>query len=169
MAITKHKKHEIVKDLKEGFKKAQVIIFVNFHGLSVSAVSDLRKKLKEVGTNYKVVKKTLIKKTLEDFNFNGEIPELDGEVAIAFSENEPVAPAKIIKDFSKKNSVKLLGGVFENKYIDEKTMIILANIPPKEVLLAQFVNVINSPIQGMVVALNEISTKFVRILSQIKK
>ncbi|MBU3926015.1 50S ribosomal protein L10 [Patescibacteria group bacterium] len=169
MAITKHKKHEIVKDLKEGFKKAQVIIFVNFHGLSVSAVSDLRKKLKEVGTNYKVVKKTLIKKTLEDFNFNGEIPELDGEVAIAFSENEPVAPAKIIKDFSKKNSVKLLGGVFENKYIDGKTMIILANIPPKEVLLAQFVNVINSPIQGMVVALNEISTKFVRILSQIKK
>lgn len=169
MAITRQKKEETIKDLKEKLKKSQVIIFVNFHGLNVSAVSNLRRKLMEIGTGYKVVKKTLIKKTLEDSGFEGEFPELEGEVAVAFSESDPIAPARLIKDFSKKNSIKLAGGVFENKYIDGKTVIMLANIPPREALLGQLVNVINSPIQGVVVALNGVAKNFVSVLSQIKK
>ncbi len=167
MPITRQKKEETIKDLKEKLKKSQVIIFVNFHGLNVLAVSNLRIKLREIGAGYKVVKKTLIKKTLEDFGFEGEFPELEGETAVVFSGSDPIAPARLIKDFSKKNSIKLAAGVFENKYIDGKTVIMLANIPPREILLGQLANVINSPIQGMVVALNGIMGNCVRVLNQI--
>lgn len=169
MAITRQKKEETIKDLKEKLKKSQVIIFVNFHGLNVLAVSDLRRKLREIDTGYKVVKKTLIKKTLENFGLEGEFPELEGEVAVVFSESDPIAPAKLIKEFAKKNSIKLVAGVFENKYIDGNTVVMLANIPPREVLLGQLVNVINSPIQGLVVTLNGVISKFVRTLGEIAK
>lgn len=168
MAITRQKKEETIKDLKEKLKKSQVIIFANFHRLNVSAVSDLRRKLKEIGAGYKVAKKTLIKKTMEDFGFEGGFPDLEGEIAVVFSDSDPIAPAKLIKDFSKKNSIKLAAGVFENKYIDGNTVIMLANIPPREVLLGQLANVINSPIQGLVVALNGIIGNCVRVLNQIK-
>jgi len=168
MAITKEKKHEIVKELKEELKKARLIIFVNFHGLSVSSSRDLRKILRGLNTGYVVAKKSLIRKALEEFGFAGQMPELGGEMAMAFSEEESIEPIKALNVFSKKNGIKLAGGIFENKYIDNKTVIMLANIPPREVLLAQFVNVINSPVQGLVVALNDVSGKFVRILNQIK-
>ena len=167
MAITKEKKKEIIKDLKEELKKARIIIFVNFHGLSVVLAGDLRRKLTEISAKYKVAKKTLIRKTMEEFGFEGEWPELEGEVGVAFSDGDPIEPARILKDFAKKHNIKLLGGVFENKYIDADTVVMLANIPAKEVLLGQFVNIINSPIQGMVVALNGIAKNFVRVLNQI--
>lgn len=169
MAITKEKKKEIVHDIKSGLKKARLVIFVNFHGLSVSASRDLRKILRNLNTGYVVAKKSLIRKALEEFGFAGQMPELEGEMAMAFSEEESIEPIKALNVFSKKNGIKLAGGIFENKYIDSKTVIMLANIPPKEVLLAQFVNTINSPIQGLVVALNGVSGKFVKALNEITK
>lgn len=169
MAITKEKKKQIIDDLKEELKKARIIIFVNFHGLSVISAGDLRRKFREIGTKYKVAKKTLIKKTMEEFGFEGEWPELEGEVGVAFSEGDPIEPARILKDFAKKHNIKLLGGVFENKYIDADTIVMLANIPAKEVLLGQFVNIINSPIRGLVVTLNGVMRNFISVLSQIKK
>ncbi len=168
MAITKEKKEEILEKLKENLKKAKLVIFVNFHGLNVASAGELRKMLKKMETGYLVAKKTLIKKALEEIKFTGDMPELKGEIGLAFSENDSIETVKSLKDFAKKKNIKLMGGVFENKYIDDKTVIILANIPAKEVLLAQFANVINSPIQGLVVALNEIIKNLVRALSQIK-
>lgn len=168
MPITKQKKEEILEKLKENLKKAKMVIFVNFHGLNVASARDLRKMLKKMETSYSVAKKTLLKKALEEIKFSGNMPALEGEIGLAFSEKESLETVKALNDFAKKKNIKLAAGIFENKYIDDKTVIMLANIPPKEVLLAQFVNVINSPIQGLVVALNGIMRNFVSVLSQIK-
>jgi len=169
--ITKQKKEEILKKLETNLKKAKIVVFVNFHGLSVSLANELRKILRSADVTYMVAKKTLIKKALESFGFSGEMPKLDGEIAIAVSNSDPIASAKVLEEFAKKNKdkIKLSGGVFENKYIGAETVAMLANIPPREILLGQIVNIINSPIQELVVALNGITTKFVRTLGEIAK
>lgn len=169
MPITKSKKEEILSELKENFKKAEFAAFVNFHGLNVSAASELRRLLGGLNTKYLVAKKTLINKAMEDMGFEGNAPSLDGEIAMAFSEDNPVASARALKDFARKNSIKLAGGVFENKFIGSETVIMLANIPSREVLLGQFVNVINSPIQGFAGTLNGIIRNFASVLSEIAK
>ena len=158
MAVTKQKKEETLKDLKEMLTDAKIAVFVNFHGLSVASASELRKSLGKIGVSYMVAKKTLIKKALESFGFSGETPILDGEMALAVSKVDALEPAKVIKDFAKKNkTIQISGGVFENTYVGAEMVVMLANIPPREVLLAQLVNIINSPIQGFVVALSEIA------------
>ncbi|MBI4692035.1 MAG: 50S ribosomal protein L10 [Candidatus Terrybacteria bacterium] len=171
MSITKQKKEEILENLKESLKKAKIVVFVNFHGLSVSLANELRKILRSMGVTYMVAKKTLIKKALETFGFSGEMPKLEGEIAIAVSDSDPLASAKALEQFAKKNKdkIKLGGGVFENKYIGAETVIMLANIPAREILLGQLVNIINSPIQGLVVTLNGLVSKFVRTLEEIAK
>lgn len=169
MPITKQKKTEILKDLKEALKKAKAVVFVNFHGLNVSISTQIRRVLRKSGIKYFVTRKTLIRKAFEEFGFSGEMPVLEGEIALAISEDDPIILVKELKNFFDKKNIKIIGGVFENRFIDEKTVVMLANIPSKEVLLAQFVNVINSPIQGTVVALNGIISKFVRTLNEVAK
>lgn len=155
--LTKQKKQEILKELETGLKKAKIVIFVNFHGLNVSAAGKLRKILREIGVKYLVVKKTLAKKALEAIKFEGVMPEMEGELAVAYSESDPLASAKALEDFARKNkTIKLIGGIFENNYMDSESIIALANIPSREILLGKLVYVINSPVQGLVVALSRI-------------
>jgi len=157
MAITRPEKEKILKNLETGLRTAKIIIFVNFHGLNVTASHKLRKLLREIGVKYLVVKKTLVRKALEAVKFGGEMPKMEGELALAYSENDPLASAKAIEDFAKKNkTIKLIGGVFENGYLNAEKIIALANIPSREILLGKLVYVINSPIQRLVVALSRI-------------
>jgi len=168
MAITKQKKEEILKSLQDNMKTAKVIIFINFHGLNVASANELRRILRNAGAGFMVAKKTLIRLALKNFGLEGEIPALEGEVAMAFSGEDPAVCAKELKNFAKKNGIKLLGGVLENKIIGKEAIIMLANIPPREVLLGQFINVINSPIQGLVGTLNGVTRNFVGVLNEIK-
>lgn len=160
MAISKDKKVEILSKLKEATEKASTLVFVNFHALPVALVTEIRKALRDNGVNYFVAKKTLIKKAFSEKGYAGTMPELPGEIAIAYSDDQ-VAPAKGIYDYQKKNPdfLKIIGGVFEGKFVDEKMMTSIAAIPPREVLYGMFVNVINSPIQGVVMALDQIAKK----------
>ncbi len=168
--ITKDQKQEILKDLEAGFKKAKVIIFVNFHGLSVSASTKLRKLLREIDVKYTVAKKTLIKRALGAINPSGEMPKLDGEIAIAFSENDPIAPAKALDKFAKENKmVTFAGGIYENGYIGPGLVTELASIPSREILLGKLIYVISSSQRGLVVTLNGVIRNLVGVLSQIKK
>jgi large subunit ribosomal protein L10 len=155
--LTKQKKGEILKDLEAGLKKAKIVVFVNFHGLNVSASQKLRKLLREIGVKYLVVKKTLVKKALKTIKFDGEMPEMEGELALAYSDGDPLASTKILGKFAKENkTVKLVGGIWENKYINSEMVLILANIPSREILLGKLVYIINSPVQRLVVALGRI-------------
>jgi len=158
--ITKQQKNETIKNLKENLKKANIVMFVNFHGLNVKLAGELRRALRKIGASYTVARKTLVKKALESFNLPGEMPNLEGEMALAYSETDALAPAKELHQFAKKNkTLKILGGIFENQYVGAEKIVALAVIPSRETLLAQMLNIINSPRKGVVVALAEIAKK----------
>ena len=158
MAITKEKKKEIYEKITEAINNSTSLVFVNFHGLSVINTTDLRKGLRKNEVDYVVAKKTIIKRAFEDSKIEGELPVLDGELALAYGE-DLLAPAREIYNFRKKHkkNIQILGGVFEGKYMGQEEMTNIATIPPLEVLRGQFVNLINSPIQQFVVALDRIA------------
>lgn len=160
MAITKAKKQDIVAKAAESLKDAVSVVFVRFNKITVADTSAMRKKLKSEGTGYYVAKKTLLKRALADKGYEGELPALEGEVAIAWSNTDATAPARAIFEHGKKHEgLSILGGVFEGKYLDAVGMKAIATIPAVPVLRGMFVNVINSPIQGFVIALSEIAKK----------
>ncbi len=161
MAITKDKKRDIIAKLDEAFKEATSITFLSFTKLTVANASKMRKELAQAGVRLYVAKKTLIRKALENQGYKGTVPELPGEVAIAWTSDDITAPARGIYDHSKKlkGMLSLIGGVFEGSFVDAKAMTEIATIPPMPVLRGMFVNVINSPIQGLVIALDKIREK----------
>jgi len=161
MAITKAKKEDIVGKVAESIKDAASVVFVHFKGLSVKDTSEMRKNLKSEGIGYYVAKKTLLKRAMNDAGYGGTLPDLPGEIAIAWSTEDPTAAARGIYEHGKKhkNALSIVGGVFENAYVDASGMNAIATIPPVPVLRGMFVNVINSPIQGLVIALDQIREK----------
>lgn len=157
MPISKEKKGEVLKKLKT-VATAKSLAFVNFHGLTVANATELRRGLKIAGVGYFVAKKSLAKKALGEAGISGTLPELSGELGIAFGE-EALAPARETFVFQKKfeNRISLVGGVFEGKFMGREEVKALALIPSLQTLRAQFVNLINSPIQGFVMVLDGIA------------
>ena len=161
MAISKDKKSEILAKLTSAFKEASSIAFVNFSKLTVKDASRVRKELADTGVRYYVAKKTLIRLALKQKGYDGEIPELPGEVAVAWTSDDVTAPARGVYDLGKKlkGAVALIGGVFEEVFADAQKMLGIATIPSMPVLRGMFANIINSPIQRFAIALNEVSKK----------
>lgn len=164
MARTKEEKQSILEKVKTGLASPSSV-FVHFKGVSVGEISEARKKLRDEGVSYFVAKKTLIKRAMADSNVSGEAPQLDGEVAIAFNadaDGDPTAPARVVHNIGKElgdERFTILAGVYENAFLDKTGMTEIATIPSVPVLRGMFVNVINSPIQGLVVALGQIAEK----------
>ena len=158
--LLKSKKVDLIKNLEKEIKGSQSLVFVNFHGLKVADETKLRRELRDKEVGYKVSRKTLLKRALTG-KAEGTIPELGGEVAIAFSSNDSIAPAREVYNFQKTHKVilNILGGIFEGKFVDGTKMQEIAMIPSREVLYAQFVNLINSPIQRFAVVLDQIAAK----------
>jgi len=158
--IKKEKKKEIVSELKDAIKSAESFVFVNFHGLSVDEVNEMRSRLRDSGIGYRVAKKTLLKRALSEFTFSGTLPSLEGEIGLAWGD-DPTAPAREVYSFYKehKEQVQLVGGVFEGEYLDKAGINEIAEIPDLQTLRGMFVNIINSPIQGLAIALNAIAEK----------
>lgn len=160
MPISKQKKSEIFTNLEANLKGAESLVFVNFHGLKVAEITELRKALREAGVSYTVVKKTIAKKILEKSGYKGEIPTLSGELAIAYSADQ-IAPAREVNNFEKKfdKRVSILGGVFESAYKDRDGMKVIASIPSREVLLSQIAFLLKSPLQRLAIAVSEVAKK----------
>ena len=159
MAITKAKKQTILEKLDGVKTEAASIVFVKFNGLPVQESTKMRADLRDRGVQYFVAKKTLMKRAF-DGTFEGELPELEGEIAVAYS-TDAIAPAQSIKEYTAKykNNLAIAGGVFQGVYKDAAEMTEIASIPALPVLRGMFVNVINSPIQGLVLGLNAIADK----------
>jgi large subunit ribosomal protein L10 len=159
MAITKAKKEEILAKLEGVKKDSDSIVFVKFNGLTVGNTTAMRSKLREEGVGYFVAKKTLMKRAFGD-SFEGSMPELPGEVAVAYS-TDAIAPAQQIKEFAGKykDNITIVGGVFQGVFKNAAEMTEIASIPPLPVLRGMFVNVINSPIQGLAIVLNAVADK----------
>ncbi|MCX6715507.1 MAG: 50S ribosomal protein L10 [Candidatus Taylorbacteria bacterium] len=160
MARTKVQKKEIIEKLKTVMGNSKSLVFVNFHGLTVSEATTMRKALKKSDVSFFVAKKTLVEKALESHKYTGTQPALVGEFGLAYG-TDLVAPARGVYEFQNKFKGKatIVGGVFENTYMSKEEMTVIAAIPPRETLYGMFVNVINSPIQGMVMALDQIAKK----------
>jgi large subunit ribosomal protein L10 len=160
MAINKAKKQEIVADVREVLSKAKTVVFANFHKLPVSEQTQIRGGLRANDLGYLVAKKTLAKRALAETSTTGTMPELEGELALVYG-TDVIAPAREIYNFSKKfdGRISILGGIFDGIYKSKDEMMVIATIPSQKTLYAQFVNLINSPIQGLVLALNAIAEK----------
>ncbi len=158
MAINKTKKQQIIQTLSEALKEAKTVVFARFFGLSVSETSAIRKALRDENIGYYVAKKTLIARSLNEHGYKGELSELPGKIAVVWSDEDEIAPARAIREqgAKKKDTLFIEGGVFNGAYVDAAYMQSLSIIPSMPVLRGMFVNVINSPIAGLVIALDQI-------------
>lgn len=160
MAITKEKKKEIVAKLEKAVAESKSVVFVNFSKLLVKDASEIRRTLKKENIGYTVAKKSLFKKVLEGAKVKGEVPTVEGELALAFG-NDLIAPARDIYGFQKKleGKVSIIGGIFDGEYKSKMEMLSIATIPSLQTLRGMFVNIINSPVQRFAIALGQIAEK----------
>ncbi|MDR3558767.1 MAG: 50S ribosomal protein L10 [Candidatus Pacebacteria bacterium] len=160
MPRTKTQKKEIIEKVKKIALESKTLVFVNFHGIKVADATKIRRKLSSENIGLFVAKKSLMGKAFEGGKTKGAFPTLDGEVALVYGQ-DIVAPAREIYAFQKeyKDAIKIIGGVFEGSFADKDLMVSIAAIPSQKTLHAMFANVINSPIQGLVIGLSEIAKK----------
>ena len=161
MALTKEKKQKSIESLKEIISSQKSVFFADFSKVNSKDLFDLRKKLKETGCVLKVGKKTLIRIAFgqSQISFWNKIKKsIPGQLALVFGMEDEIAPARISNQFSKVNeNFKILGGIFEGRFIDREKALELANLPTRDELLGRLVGSLSSPI-----------TSFVRVLSKIK-
>lgn len=169
MALTKVQKQKIIEELKEKVAKQKVIIFVNFSGLKVKDLFNLRKKLKMAGNELKVAKKTLMGIVFKKAKIEIEPKKLAGELALVFGYKDEISPAKILWQFTELNpNLKILGGFFGNKFRGAEEIIALAKLPLKEELLAGLVGSLSAPITNFLNVLQGNLRKLIHIISQLK-
>jgi large subunit ribosomal protein L10 len=158
MALKKEKKVSIVENLENELASAQSVVFVKFDKLKVADANALRRSLQKEGIGYAVSKKTLLKRALVSKSITGDMPELQGQIAVAYG-TDLLAPAREVFVFHKthKDNISIVGGVFEGKYMDKVMMESIANIPPREVLLAQIAYLLKSPIQRLAIGINAVA------------
>ena len=169
--MANQQKIDSVAQAADRFKKSQGVYFTKYTGMSVPKITALRKAFSNNSVDYKVIKNTLTKIAAKEAGFEGKFDGLlEDQVAIAFSE-DPVAPARVIKDFLKdnKDSLEVLGVFFDGELYDADKYKQLANLPSKEELLGKFVSCLNSPMYKLASTLNGSMSKLVFALRAIQK
>ncbi|MCK4781328.1 50S ribosomal protein L10 [Candidatus Parcubacteria bacterium] len=171
MALTKEQKQVNIKDLKEKVDKQKSMVFVDFTGLGVAKMTELRKQMRAEDCEFKVAKKSLTHLVLKDFD--KEIAEktktLEGEIALGFGYKDEVAPFKILGRFSKQNKdLKILAGILEKEFIEQEQAIVLSNLPSRQELLAKMAGSMQSPISGFVRVLQGNIKGLICVLKQAK-
>ena len=138
-------KIDIVARLVNALEKAKMLVIVHYHGITVSEIDVMRKKFRENGVTFQVVKNNLMKIAIKDSQFEKSQNLLTGPSAFAFAE-DPIAVAKSISDLAKENQkLKIIGGVFEEEVIKQDKIEILASLPSLDELKAQLLRVISAP------------------------
>jgi large subunit ribosomal protein L10 len=165
--ITREEKSTEIASLAEKFGRAKAAFLVDFKGMTVEQVTNLRKKLVPVESEMKVVRNTLALRALGDHPASKTALEKNfvGNNAIVFAFGEAPATAKALSDFAKDVEIlQLKVGVMEGTALDKNGIKALANLPSKDVLRAQFLGVLNAPASKFVRTLNEVPSGFARVL-----
>ena len=143
-------KSEVVSEIVEKLQKSSAAVVVDYKGLTVEEVTELRKQMREAGVDYKVYKNTLVRRAAKEVGieqFNDEL--LVGTNAIAFGYDDPVAPARILKGFMDSHpKMKLKMGIVEGAFYDESKIVEMANIPSREVLIAKLLGSLKAPVSN---------------------
>ncbi len=160
----------IVEEYTEKFKQAKSVYLTDFSGMDVATVSMLRKKFREADIEYKVLKNRLAKRSLNEAGIDSLDEHLKGVTSFVIGYDDPVAPARIIKDFNgKQERLKLKVVYFEGKVLEAKMASKLADLPTREELLSQFVGVLQAPMTKFAGTLQASMQKLTGVLNSLKE
>ncbi|MBS7344351.1 MAG: 50S ribosomal protein L10 [Caryophanon sp.] len=146
-------KQSLVQEIAGKFETAASVVVVDYRGLTVAQVTELRKQLREAGVEFKVYKNTLVRRAAEQAGVEAINEVLTGPNAIAFSNEDVVAPAKIINDFAKKNeALEIKAGIIEGTVSSADDVKALAELPSREGLLSMLLSVLQAPVRNFALA-----------------
>ncbi|WFA07667.1 50S ribosomal protein L10 [Tissierella sp. Yu-01] len=161
-------KSQVVEEIKEKISNSQSIVLVDYRGLNVEQLTKLRSEYRKAGVDYKVYKNSMMRFAFKDSGLEGFNEYLKGPNAIAFGIDDPVAAAKITAEFAKDNDkLEIKAGIVDGKIIDVAGVKDLAELPPREVLIAQALGGLNAPIQGFANVLQGTIRGLAIVLNQI--
>lgn len=167
--MARPEKEAVVKELTEKFNSAKSLVITDYLGLNVAEMTELRKQLREAGVDFKVVKNTLATIAANDVEMNNMTEFFSGPTAIAFGEEDAVSPAKILVEFAKDHEViEIKAGILNGELISREKVESLAEIPSREVLLAQAFAGMKAPLTGLVNVLQGNIRGLVQVLGQIR-
>lgn len=156
-----------VEELKKMFSTAADYIFTDYRGLTVSQITELRNKLREQHTSYRVVKNRVAKLALKDLG-QPEVDELlTGPTAVALPAEESGPVAKILVEYGKDNPVAIKGGIIDGRVFNLEQMEAFSKLPTRDELIAKLMGTMNAPIQNLVYTLNAVPQKLVRVLQAV--
>lgn len=163
-------KTSVVEGVKEKMQAAQSMVLIDYRGLTVAEVTNLRNRCRKEGVEYAVIKNTMIRKAAEELGIEGLEPMLHGPTAVAFGMTDAVAPAKILVSFIKEvKKTEIKCGIMEGKVLDVKGVEALAELPPKEVLIAKMMGSLNAPITNFVGVLSATLRSLVYAIEAVRK
>jgi large subunit ribosomal protein L10 len=166
--LTKEQKHEQSQLLRENLQGVNTLFLLENHGLNVNDVNVLRSEVRKTEATYKVVKNTVVRLAVEGTDMEGITPFLTGPKVIAYTGGDGVALAKVLKDFIKKHpELRFEQAFLEGQILEAKDAEKIADMPSRDELLAKLVNLLQSPIRRLAVALNAPVQQFANVLGQI--
>lgn len=154
-------KEQHIKEIADRIKRSQSVIVFDYRGLTVEEVTNLRVEMRKAGVEYVVLKNSMVERACDELNIDASIKELlKGPSAFAFGYEDAVAPAKILKDCVKKlKKCTIKGGLVDGVVTDASGIDALADLPPREVLIARLLGSMMSPISGLAIALDQLAKK----------
>ena len=171
MQQTKQEKEALVSEVADKIKGSKALVFANFKGVSVKDITSIRRELRKSGSSWQVLKKTLLNIALKDAGVEVDARALDGQVGVAFSQDE-VAAAKVIADFQKANkdvTLTIEGGALGAKSLSANEVKALAKLPSQDELRAQLVGTLQAPIAGFVRTLSANLSGLMQVLKAIEE
>lgn len=154
-------KEQHVAEIKDRLTRAQSVVMFDYRGLTVDEVTALRVEMRKAGVEYIVLKNTMVERACRELNIDESVHAmLKGPSAFAFGYDDAVAPAKILKDSIKKfKKCTIKGGIVDGVVTDAQGIDALADLPPREVLIARMLGSMMSPITGLAIALDQLAKK----------
>lgn len=147
-----------VAEIKEKLEKAQGVVLADYQGLTVEEDTELRKKLREAGVEYKVYKNTMVTLAAKEVGLEGVLTYLEGPVSMAFSYDDATVAARVVNDFAKDHKkLELKAGIVEKQVYGSEEIKAIAAIPSREVLIAQLLGSFKAPLSNLAYLLNAIS------------
>jgi large subunit ribosomal protein L10 len=166
--LTKEQKQEQSQLLRENLADVNTLFLLENHGLTVNDVNQLRSEVRKTDATYKVVKNTVVRLAVEGTEMEGITPFLKGPKVLAFTGGDGVALAKVLKDFIKKHpELRWEQAYLEGQILEAKDAEKVADMPSREELISKLVNLLQSPIRRLAVALNSPLQQFATVIAQI--
>jgi large subunit ribosomal protein L10 len=152
MALTRTKKESLFNNIKDLAAKMKSLVLINYYGLKVKEINQLRQELRKNNCQYVVAKKTLLKKALKEQGIDEtSVDKIEGGIGMVLGMEDEVAPARVVTAFKKDHDkMNIHGGIFNGAFITLEQVKQISNLPSKEQLLAQVVYTIKAPLQSIV-------------------